>query len=368
MKLHCSRCQAAYPPDTHHWTCTCGGPFLLEGTPPFRQDLIRPNLFTLWRYRAMLPIERDESIVSLGEGFTPMVETEIYGLPILCKLEYLAPTGSFKDRGTTVLVSKLREMGINKVVEDSSGNAGASLAAYCARAGIQAEIYTPAHASPAKLAQLGIYGAKLTTVNGPRERAAEAVAEAARHTYYASHYWNPFGLEGLKTFAYEVCEQLGWRAPHNIIFPVGHGTLLLGTYRGFRELLEVGLVNRPPRLIAAQISPCAPIQAAFVQNLKSAPAIETSSTVAEGISIAHPVRSAEVLEAIRETGGTAITVGDEEALDTRDRLARKGLYVEPTSAVAVAALRQLHDLIEASQITVIPLTGSGLKSHTHQPS
>ncbi|MFQ6058357.1 MAG: threonine synthase [Anaerolineae bacterium] len=347
---------------TREWRCECGAVFELEGAPPFSRQAVKSDELTLWRYRAMLPIEHEENIVSLGEGFTPLVETNVYSLPILCKLEFLAPTGSFKDRGTTVLVSALREMGVERVVEDSSGNAAASLAAYCARAGIRARIFVPAHASPAKLAQIAVYGAELVPVEGPRERAAAAAQDAATKAYYASHYYNPLPLEGLKTFAYEVWEQLGGTAPHNLVFPVGHGTFLLGAYGGFGELLAAGLIEHVPRLFAVQARACAPLYEAYRRGMKDVPPVAEGQTIAEGIRIAHPVRGRQVLQAIRETGGTVLTVDDGETQRARDILARLGLYVEPTSAAAVAGLRKLDKIIAPGEITVVPLTGSGLKS------
>ena len=361
MNLRCSRCGRTYPLDAHRWRCHCGGAFDLEGGPRFSADLIERGEPTLWRYRAMLPIEDEGNIVSLGEGLTPLVETEVYGAKILCKLEFLAPTGSFKDRGAAVLVSKLKEMGVERVVEDSSGNAGASLAAYCARAGIEAQIYVPAHASPAKLAQIAVYGANLVTVEGPREEAARAVQEAAAEGrgYYASHYWSPFVIEGLKTVAYELWEQLGGRAPHNLVLPAGHGTLLLGAYRGFKDLLAAGLIEELPRLFPVQARACAPLHEAYRRGLDDVAPVEEGRTVAEGIRIARPVRGRQVLAAVRETDGRVLAVDDGEALEARDELARRGLYVEPTSAVAIAALRELAP--DPAQITVVPLTGSGLK-------
>jgi threonine synthase len=302
----------------------------------------------------MLPIEDDGNIVSLGEGRTPLVEVELYGQKVACKLEYLAPTGSFKDRGTSVLVSALVEMGIKRVVEDSSGNAGASLAAYCARAGIEAQIYVPAHASPEKLAQIEAYGAKLIPIAGPRERAAQAAQKAAERDYYASHYWNPLPLEGIKTEAYEICEDLGWRAPEKVIVPVGQGTHLLGLYRGFRDLLEANLITKIPRLYGVQAIGCAPLYEVFHGRTSMQP----RPTVAEGISIREPIHGREVLEAVRATEGGILAVTDEETLQARAIIARRGLYVEPTSAVAVAALKQLSP----GNVTVISLTGSGLKS------
>ncbi len=363
MKLRCFSCKRTYPYDTYRWRCECGGVFELEGTPGFAKDDIETSDFSLWRYRAMLPVKYEEGLISLGEGFTPLVETQVYGTKIHCKLEFLAPTGSFKDRGTAVLVNVLRGLGVKRVVEDSSGNAGASLAAYAARGRIEAEIYVPAHASPTKLDQIAVYGAKLVKVEGPRERAAQAVQEAAaRGAYYASHYYSPFTLEGLKSIAYEICEQLGWRAPDNLVLPVGHGTLLLGAYRGFKDLLAPGLTERLPRLFAVQARPCAPLYEAYQRELADAFPIEKGQTLSEGISITQPVRGRQVLAAVRETGGAVLAVSDEETLRARDELAQRGLYVEPTSAVAIAALLRLRGLIGLDEITIVPLTGSCLKS------
>ena len=363
MNLRCLSCQRTYPHDTHQWRCECGGVFDLEGVPGFAQDEIETSDFSLWRYRAMLPLKHKDGVISLGEGLTPLVETQVYDTRIHCKLEFLAPTGSFKDRGTAVLINALRGLGVKRVVEDSSGNAGASLAAYAARSGIEAEVYVPAYASPNKFAQISIYGARLVKVEGPRERAAVAVQEAAaRGAYYASHYYNPFTLEGLKTIAYEIWEQLSRRAPDNLVLPVGHGTLLLGAYRGFKDLLTVGLIEKLPRLFAIQAAPCAPLYEAYQRGLDDAFPIEKNETIAEGISSARPVRGRQVLAAVRETGGAVLAVSDEATLRACDQLARRGLYIELTSAVAIAALPQLRGIIEVEEITVVPLTGSGLKS------
>jgi len=362
MNLRCLSCQRTYPHDTHQWRCECGGVFDLEGVPGFAQDEIETDDFSLWRYRAMLPVKHKDGVVSLGEGLTPLIETQVYGTRIHCKLEFMAPTGSFKDRGTAVLINVLRGLGVKSVVEDSSGNAGASLAAYATRSGIEAEVYVPAYASPNKLAQISVYGAKLVKVEGTRERTAEAVQEAAAQgTYYASHNYNPFPLEGLKTIAYEIWEQLGQRAPDNVVLPVGQGNLLLGAYRGFKDLLTTGLIEKPPRLFAIQAAPCAPLYEAYQRGLDDAFPIVKNETIAEGISSARPVRGRQILAAVREMGGAVLAVSDEATLRARDELARRGLYVEPTSAVAIAALPQLRGPIGPEEITIVPLTGSGLK-------
>ena len=238
-----------------------------------------------------------------------------------------------------------------------------NITAYAAQSGIEAEIYVPAYASPNKLAQIAIYGAKLVKVEGTRERTAKAVQDtAAQGDYYASHYYNPFTLEGLKTIAYEIWEQLGQRAPDNLVLPVGQGTLLLGAYRGFNDLLSAGLIEKPPRLFAVQAAPCAPLYEAFQRGLDDAFPIQKNETVAEGISTAKPVRDRQILTAVRETDGAVLAMSDDETLRSRDELARRGLYVEPTSAVAIAALLQLRGVIGPEEITVVPLTGSGLKS------
>ena len=372
MNLHCLSCGQIYPQDTYRWRCECGGVFELEGTPGFDQDEIETGDFSLWRYRAMLPVKYGDDVISLGEGLTPLVETQVYGTRIHCKLEFLNPTGSFKDRGTAVLINALRELGGTHVVGDASRNAVASLSAYPARSGIEAEIFVPAYSSPNTLAQISGYGGKLVEVKRTRERTAQVVQEAAAHgAYYASHNYNPFTLEGLKTIAYEIWEQLGEPctchigqvcAPDNMVLPVGQGNLLLGAYRGFHDLLTAGLIEKPPRLFAIQAEPCAPLYEAFQRGLDDAFPIEKSETIAEGISSARPVRGRQILAAVRETGGAVLAASDEATLRARDELALRGLYVEPTSAVAIAALRQLRGLIGLEEITVVPLTGSGLKS------
>jgi threonine synthase len=362
MKLKCSACRHTYPVNTNQWRCECGGTFELDGTADFSWQSVRSDESTLWRYQAMLPVQDATNIVSLGEGFTPLVDTQVYGLPVTCKLEFLAPTGSFKDRGTAVLVSFLREIGVSEVVEDSSGNAAASLAAYSARAGLHARIFVPAYASPAKLAQIAIYGAELVPVDGPRENAALAAQEAATGAYYASHNYSPFFVEGTKTFAYEVWEQLGRKVPDNLIFPVGNGSLLMGTYRGFIALQQAGLIEHVPRLFAVQASACAPFYQAYRKGLEDTQPVSPGHTIAEGIRIAHPVRGRQVLRAVRETGGAVLAVDDSEIQEGRALLAQQGLYVEPTSAAPVAALRKMGKMIAADELTIVPLTGSGLKS------
>lgn len=360
MSFVCAVCRTEYPASASLWRCPrCGGHFELAERLPFRADSIAPYDHTLWRYRAMLPLSDSEKAVTMGEGMTPLVDAWFAGRPVNFKLEYLSPTGSFKDRGTTVLVSKLRAWGVTRAADDSSGNAGASFAAYCARAGIAAEIYTPAYASPAKLAQIEIFGARLNKIEGIREKATEAVeAATAAGLVYGSHAWSPYTLEGTKTVAYELWEQLGAGVPDVFVSPIGQGSIFLGAYRGFKDLLAAGVISKLPRMIGVQSLACAPIVEALRQGLDHAANIVKQPSVAEGISLAHPIRDAEVLRAIRETGGDAIAVSDADTLAARLELAHLGLYVEPTSAVVGAALKQLS----LDGVVVAVLTGNGLKS------
>ncbi len=368
MTFICSNCQATYRADARTFKCTqCGGPFELTERLPFRADAIIEREKSLWRYFKMLPIERDAQIISMGEGMTPLVEAVFAGRRVFFKLEYLAPTGSFKDRGTTLLVTKLREWNVRRAADDSSGNAGASFAAYCARAGITAEVFTPAYASPAKLAQIEIFGASLHKIEGVREQATEALERAVNdELVYASHAWSPFTLEGTKTIAYELWEQLSsGRETLDIglwtfVCPIGQGSLFLGAYRGFKDLRDADLIAKLPRMVGVQSMACAPIVEAIKRGLDHAAPIDKQPSVADGISLAHPIRDREIIQAIRESEGDAIAVSDDETLAARRELAQIGLYVEPTSAVVGAALKRT----QLDGIVVAALTGSGLKSPT----
>jgi len=327
----------------------------LTGIPGLDPSRIRRDDFTLWRYRHALPVPLDDSPVTLGEGLTPLVEARWGDLPVLFKCEYLNPTGSFKDRGTTVLMTALAAAGVEHVVEDSSGNAGSSLAAYAARAGIRATVYVPAHASPAKRAQIAAYGAQLVCVPGPRSEAARAVREAAAGgAVYASHVYHPLITAGMKTAAYEIWEQLGGGLPDAVVLPIGHGSLLLGLARGFAEL------GGRPRLFGVQAAACAPLAMAWEEGAAEPLPVGEGDTVAEGVRIARPVRGRAILEAVRASGGAIIAVPDEETMAARQRLAHQGFFVEPTSALAVAALDRLRPRLPGTVVVV--LTGSGLKS------
>ena len=258
------------------------------------------------------------------------------------------------------MVTHMKELAIQAAVEDSSGNAAAAVAAYCARAGIACRIFIPASASRGKLAQIATYGADLVPIPGTREDVATAARREAERSYYASHVFNPYFFQGTKTFAFEVWEQLGFRAPERVILPVGHGTLYLGAYLGFRDLLEAGEITRLPCLVGIQAQHCAPLVAAW----RGRPADEPGLTIAEGIRIAAPDRADAILQACRETNGDLLAVSEAEIRSALLALGRAGLYVEPTAAVAPAGALKLAAAgrAPAEGTTVIPLTGSGLKA------
>jgi threonine synthase len=360
--LVCEKCAKIFSWQERVWKCECGGLLDIEFKPAFPIAKITNRKPTLWRYREAIPVEDDENIVSFHEGFTPLLPVEFLGKTVWLKQDHLFPTGSYKDRGASVLISKAKELGVKAVVEDSSGNAGCAVAAYCAKAGIACEIFVPEDTSPGKLAQIRLYGAALNRVPGSREDTARAVMQAAEKHYYASHSWNPFFFHGTKTFAFEICEQLEWQAPEAVIVPVGNGTLLLGVYIGFRELRQAGITDKMPKIIGVQAAHCAPLFKAFAGGLNDFVPIEKRDTLAEGIAIAEPVRGRQILKAVENSGGGFLEVEEEEIKKALFELARKGFYVEPTAAATIAAIPQYLSQLKRNEIIVSVLTGHGLKS------
>jgi threonine synthase len=361
--LSCPDCGATYPSGPHEpWRCTCDHPLEFaetptpEGPPPDPAGLDRDR--GLWAFADLLPVEPR---VTLGEGFTPVVEAP--GWDAAFKLDYLFPSGSFKDRGATTTLSRAAELGVERVVEDSSGNAGAAIAQYAARAGIDAEIYVPADAKESKLRAIRRAGADVVGVEGSREDVTAACIEAveAGSAWYASHAWNPAFFAGTATFALEVAAQRGWTAPDAVVVPLGHGTLFLGAYRGFRALEAAGWIEESPRLLGAQATGYAP----FVDGADAeSGGPGGTNDLADGIHIREPAREVEIREAIEATGGDAIAMGEEATDETLDRLHREGFYVEPTCAVAPAALERYRErgTLDPEADVVVALTGSGLKT------
>lgn len=360
--LSCSECSTTYRADEPRWRCACGGLLDVEFEPAFSPKRLAGRSYNLWRYREALPVEKDRNIVSFGEGCTPLLEVAFGSRSALIKQDQLFTSGSYKDRGTTVLLSKIKELGVKKILEDSSGNAGCSIAAYSAKAGIDCAIYVPASASPSKLAQIEAYGARLHRINGSREDTAAAALKAAEKTYYASHCWNPFFFHGTKTFAYEVCEQLNWKAPDTVVLPVGNGTLVIGAHIGFSELLHAGIIKKMPRIIGVQVSACEPVATAFREHLQRIPVADKKPSLAEGIATAAPVRGRQILDCILDTGGELLSVSENEIKAAFREMARSGYFIELTSAAVVAGLKIYLRRAGQKEKVVSLFTGSGLKT------
>jgi threonine synthase len=352
-----------YPLDEPRWRSDDGRPLMITPLPGIARDEIFRERRSLWRYAAALPIEIRDPI-RMGEGCTPLVERRWDGALTLFKLEWFSPTGSFKDRGASVMISALRQQGVTRLLEDSSGNGGAAIAAYAAAAGSKAKILAPASTQPAKTTQMRAFGAEVELVPGPRQATSDEAVRQSSSIFYASHNWQPFFLQGTKTLAYELWEDLGFRAPDNVVIPTGAGSNVLGCDIGFGELLRRGELAALPRLFAAQPEFCAPIEAAFAAGAETCSPFPARPTIAEGTAIAAPVRAREVLAALRRSNGGAVAVSEEAIIAASQHLAQSGLYAEPTSAVAAAGLSQLlrRGAIQPEQTTVVVLTGGGFKA------
>ena len=348
-----------FPLEVPRWCGPGGAPLLLSPLPGIGRDRIQTGERSLWRYRAALPFDVGDPI-SMGEGCTPLLRRTLHGAPVHLKCEWFMPTGSFKDRGASVMLSLLRAQGVRAVLEDSSGNGGAAVAAYAAAGGMRAVIMAPASTSPAKTVQMRAHGAAVELVPGSRQDTADAAVRRASEIFYASHNWHPFFLHGTKTLAYELWEDLGFRAPDHVIIPCGAGSNVLGCAIGFGELVRVGAIKRGPKLWAAQPAHCGPIAAAVLGVVPG----PVQPTMAEGTAIAAPIRAPEVIQALRDSGGGAALISEAEIAASVLTLAQSGIYVEPTCAQAAAALAQLQaaGAIGPAETTVLVLTGTGLKA------
>jgi threonine synthase len=363
----CTNCRRPAPSGQLPYRCpTCGGIFDLAEPIPYAPIASVSDRGGLARFRPSFPLAEDAPWITLGEGNTPLVASSVDDRWVHFKCEHLNPTGSFKDRGASVLVSALAAAGVAGAVEDSSGNAGAAFAAYAARAGIRARVFVPDGASPRKRAQIAAYGAEIVRILGPRSQVAEAVRrEADTGAVYASHIWLPFGLAGFATLAFELFEQLG-EPPGAVLLPAGHGSLVLGLSRGFTALQIAGIIDRLPILIAAQAAACAPLWAAHQAGGQAVGWVQEGQTRAEGIRILQPLRGDAVLKSVEASRGTIVAIDESSIARGEAELARRGFFVEPTSAVVwgalQASLRSLPDPV------VAVLTGSGLKTEPPSPS
>ena len=376
--LECSFCHREYEPRHLHNVCTeCGKPLLVRyDLKRIAKFLTRQALYArrsdLWRYREMLPVRREDNIVTLGEGWTPLIHAKRLGAALgvsqlFVKDESLNPTHSFKARGMSVAVSMAKELGAKKLAVPSAGNAAGALAAYCAHAGLGAYIFMPSDTPRANIIESEVAGANVTLVDG---LITDCGAEVARRKdaegwFEVSTLKEPYRLEGKKTLGYEIAEQSAWTLPDVIVYPTGGGTGLIGMWKAFDELQQLGWISeKRPRMISVQAAGCAPIVRAFAAGERFAAEFENAATVASGLRVPKAIGDFLILDAIRESGGTAIAVTDDELMEGARELARtEGIFAAPESGACVPALRTLlaRGDVKPDERVVLFNTGSGIK-------
>jgi threonine synthase len=372
-ELRCFDCHTAYPKNTTNYRCEkCNGLLEINFSLSPRKIPWKNRTLFVWKYRELLPLDNDRFLTSLGEGGTGLHHCQRLGKELGLKRLYVKnegenPTGSFKDRGMTVALSKARELRKRKVVCASTGNTSASLAAYSARAGLDCIVFVPkGKVAAGKMLQVIIHGARIFQVDGDFDQAMELVVKLTeqRTSFYLMNSLNPFRLEGQKTLAFEVFDQLGGTPPDTLVLPVGNGGNISAIWKGFNEFEQLGIADEKPRLIGIQAEAAAPIAKAIKKNKETIQAVPNPRTIATAIRIGFPVNWAKVLRAIRESRGTADTVSDREILSAQRALASKeGIFVEPASAASIAGLEKCLDNggVDRSDLVVCVTTGHGLK-------
>lgn len=362
MKYICSKCGTSAEVTTRKAKCDCGGLWKLDYTAPkFDLSLVDRNTWSIFRYRAFMPLEGEEwREISLGEGMTPVIQ---FNEDVLLKMDYFMPTLSFKDRGAAVLIAHCKAIGVDSVVQDSSGNAGNSVAAYCAKAGIDCEIFVPEGTSPKKIDMIKSHNARVNVVPGTRDNCANVCRSKVdtEGKYYANHVYNPFFYEGTKTYIYEVYEQMG-RIPANIFVPLGNGTLFIGIVKALEELLYSGVIEKMPHIVAVQSEYCDPFVKAVYAGEKHPAIVTPKPTMAEGIAIGVPMRGYEILEYTYKYNIEMITAPEDRIMEARMALAAKGIYCEHTTAATYAANLKYCELKGKTPDCLLPMCGAGLKS------
>ena len=376
-EIVCTRCQQRFELSQLLNLCSCGSPLLVrydleKAKTLFDKSSLACRVASLWRYRELLPLQDDANCVSLGEGYTPLLEAknlsaELGVQQIWIKDEAQNPTGSFKDRGLSLALSRAKELGVKKAAIPSAGNAGGSFAAYAARAGIEAHVFMPRDTPSANQIEVEQYGAKLTLVDGLINDCGRIIGERKNTEgwFDISTLKEPYRLEGKKTMGYEIAEQLGWRLPDVIIYPTGGGTGLIGMWKAFGELEELGWIGSArPRMVTVQASGCAPIVKAFDENKTAAEPWQNAETIASGLRVPQAVGDFLMLRTLRESRGTALSVSDDAMLAEIHRVGKaEGIFFCPEGAACVAGLRRLvkNGWIKPADEVVIFNTASGLK-------
>ncbi|WFD11597.1 threonine synthase [Tepidibacter hydrothermalis] len=361
MKYVCKKCENIYAPNPEVIKCECGGALWLDYEGKLKKSDIHQNDFTMWRYSAAYPVKREDVKISFGEGLTPFSTIDYKEYEIIVKQDNLMPTGSFKDRGVAMVTNYLNNLGVTKFTEDSSGNGGSAFAGYCALGRIDCKIFVPAGTSEGKIAQMKVYGANLVEVEGTRAHVASEAMKSIDGSIYVGHNWHPFFVHGVKSVAYEMWEQNGFKAPDNVICVAGNGSMIIGVYLGFKELLDSDEIDRMPKIYGIQADNYNTLYREFVGDdieFKPLP------TIAEGISIYKSTKHEEVVEFVKKTKGKFISVTEDEIKNALLEIGEKGFYIEPTSAAAFAGLNRLIDekIIDKSEQTAIIISGNGLKA------
>jgi len=376
--LECSFCHREYEARRLQNVCTeCGKPLLVRyDLKRIAKFLTRQALYArrsdLWRYREMLPVRREDNIVTLGEGWTPLLPARRLGASLgmshlIIKDESQNPTQSFKARGMSVAVSMARELGAKKLAVPSAGNAAGALAAYCARGGLSAYIFMPRDTPRANVIECEVAGAHVTLIDGLITDCGAEVArrKEAEGWFDVSTLKEPYRVEGKKTLGYEIAEQSEWTLPDVIVYPTGGGTGLVGMWKAFDELQQLGWIGeKRPRMISVQAAGCAPIVRAFEAGTRFAEEFENAQTIASGLRVPKAIGDFLILDAIRESGGTAIAVTDEELMEGARELARtEGIFAAPEGGACVPALRKLlaRGDVKPDESVVLFNTGSGIK-------
>jgi threonine synthase len=376
--LECAKCGATYEPRRLYNVChRCGKPLLVRydlerAAGALRRDRLAERPATLWRYCEVLPVEREENRLTLGEGFTPLVPAaslgERLGLRRLyLKDESLNPTGSFKARGLCLAVSMAKELGVKKLAIPSAGNAAGALAAYAARAGLEAHIFMPRDTPAANRIECLETGAQVTLIDG---LITDCGAEVARRTeaegwFDVSTLKEPYRIEGKKTMGYELAEQFNWELPEVILYPTGGGTGLVGMWKAFDEMERMGWIGpERPRMVTVQATGCAPIVRAFEQGWEEAPEFEQAHTIASGLRVPRAIGDFIMLDILRRSGGLAVAVSDEAMIAAaREIGALEGIFCAPEGAACLPALRRLlaEGQIQTDDRVVLFNTGAGVK-------
>lgn len=376
--LECPRCNKTCDADVLKNLCDCGSPLfprydLKEVSQFVSREDFGYRVHSLWRFRELLPVRNLKNIVTLFEGFTPLISADRIGAEfgvqkLILKDESLNPTGSFKARGLCVAISRAKELGVTEVCLPTAGNAGGAAAAYAARAGMKCHVFMPGDTPATFVQECSAFGADVRFVDGTIADAGRAMQSEKNEKgwFDLSTLKEPYRVEGKKTMMYEIAQSLGWDLPDVIIFPTGGGTGIVGAWKAFKELKELGWLNKAkvPRLIAVQAAGCAPIVRAWEEGQESAEEWKNAKTSAWGLRVPKAVADFLMLQAIRESAGAAIAVSEEEIADAvRQVGSKEGMFIAPEAAAGIAAIRELRkrSLVGTEETVILINTGCGIK-------